>query len=780
MKILYKEEVEKRFYAGLNNKKILFFSAVLGMGKTAITKELLSKKKISSEWYSCYGEIPTEKIYESLEEVIRNSKKKVIVIDDFQEFPGDKCEKLSRIIANSSKEMKFIFLSRSKIPASLEPFRFTGMMEEFYRDDLVIGIDLIAKTGLLNDEDLMFVHEYCRGLSLSVCYSIDLILKGETDRLVIENEVAHRMYLYLDTEMFARYSKEMQHFMMCVTGFKRFTETMAQMTAIDKDVKPKILEMLNRGSFIKIVGEETYEVLALYNQYIEKHCIPLRMSEDEIKNIYYNAGLYYEIQDDIHNALDYYSKSGDYKKMSMLLLDNLRKHPGAGHYHDMEKYYTALPAEIIMSNSELIVGMAMLYSLKFDIEQSNKWVSRMDEFLKQNPDKKKEVELQKIKMSIVLPQYGVSRIDKMIMELFKGNISIGTVSVTANMNSLLNGGKDFSEWTKKDSLLYNTIGKAIPAVLGDNTNGLTELAIGESKYEKCEWDKHKILTTLSKGLGETEKSQNYELMYVGSGIIARLYVANGDANRALNLLTSFREKIVKENKNRILRNLDAQIALTNLYLGNKVPVERWMKTTPNEDKDFFILDRYIYKVKMLVYIYEERYLDAITLGTKIIATFELFKRNIDTMKASAFVALALYRDGSVIWKEYFNKALDISREYKYYRFFAEYAAPFMPMLREFFDKDTSEYAKVLLEEVKKENILYPNFLKKEENKIGVSFNDTEKDILLLIINNKSNNEIAQILNLSINTVKWYLKKIYQTLGVSTRVEAAKIAKDILE
>ena len=121
----------------------------------------------------------------------------------------------------------------------------------------------------------------------------------------------------------------------------------------------------------------------------------------------------------------------------------------------------------------------------------------MDEFLKQNPDKKKEVELQKIKMSIVLPQYGVSRIDKMIMELFKGNISIGTVSVTANMNSLLNGGKDFSEWTKKDSLLYNTIGKAIPAVLGDNTNGLTELAIGESKYEKCEWDKHKILTTLS-------------------------------------------------------------------------------------------------------------------------------------------------------------------------------------------------------------------------------------------------------------------------------------------
>ncbi len=51
--------------------------------------------------------------------------------------------------------------------------------------------------------------------------------------------------------------------------------------------------------------------------------------------------------------------------------------------------------------------------------------------------------------------------------------------------------------------------------------------------------------------------------------------------------------------------------------------------------------------------------------------------------------------------------------------------------------------------------------------------DREFEILSLAITNKSNNEIAESIFVSVNTVKFHLKKIYEKLGVSNRKEALR-------
>ncbi len=53
--------------------------------------------------------------------------------------------------------------------------------------------------------------------------------------------------------------------------------------------------------------------------------------------------------------------------------------------------------------------------------------------------------------------------------------------------------------------------------------------------------------------------------------------------------------------------------------------------------------------------------------------------------------------------------------------------------------------------------------------------EREFEILNLAISNKSNNEIAEEVFVSVNTVKFHLKNIYQKLGVSNRAEALKYA-----
>ncbi|MEP4597726.1 MAG: helix-turn-helix transcriptional regulator, partial [Cyclobacteriaceae bacterium] len=53
--------------------------------------------------------------------------------------------------------------------------------------------------------------------------------------------------------------------------------------------------------------------------------------------------------------------------------------------------------------------------------------------------------------------------------------------------------------------------------------------------------------------------------------------------------------------------------------------------------------------------------------------------------------------------------------------------------------------------------------------------DREFEILMLAVSDKSNSEIADQIFVSVNTVKYHLKNIYEKLGVSNRKEALQFA-----
>src|SRR5436309_1372048 len=56
--------------------------------------------------------------------------------------------------------------------------------------------------------------------------------------------------------------------------------------------------------------------------------------------------------------------------------------------------------------------------------------------------------------------------------------------------------------------------------------------------------------------------------------------------------------------------------------------------------------------------------------------------------------------------------------------------------------------------------------------------ERERAILTLIAEGQSNNEIAQTLRLSQNTIKWYLQQIYAKLGVKRRTQAVVAARSL--
>jgi LuxR family maltose regulon positive regulatory protein len=71
-------------------------------------------------------------------------------------------------------------------------------------------------------------------------------------------------------------------------------------------------------------------------------------------------------------------------------------------------------------------------------------------------------------------------------------------------------------------------------------------------------------------------------------------------------------------------------------------------------------------------------------------------------------------------------------------------------------------------------LLYPNYLKLlSENYPKLT--DTEKNVLRLMADERTNADIADYLSISINTVKFHSKNIFMKLNVSNRHQAIKIA-----
>lgn len=93
-------------------------------------------------------------------------------------------------------------------------------------------------------------------------------------------------------------------------------------------------------------------------------------------------------------------------------------------------------------------------------------------------------------LDISLPQRGVEGLIKTIPAAFRlltdKEITLPSFSVTSTLPSIMNGGKDFSEWSKKDDLLYRTLRTPVEAVLKKDGVGLADCAVAESKFEKGE------------------------------------------------------------------------------------------------------------------------------------------------------------------------------------------------------------------------------------------------------------------------------------------------------
>lgn len=772
----------KKMKSAQSLSQTVYLYGISGCGKTAFIRDFLGKKQY--HYYSA------EQLNEVELEFAPSEKQLIVVIDDLQQLRMDELREtlIKKIEILVRQQNTWLILSgRSRMPSWLLSIYYRKVFTVIGEEDFVLSdaeiLNYLNLWGVtIAEEDFQKVTRLTKGIGIVVrLLTMELSSGKPFDANYIER-MRNDFWDYLDCHVYDQWEIEIQEFIMQVCIVEEFDKRLAEMITGRSDVERMIGIAEQLGNFMMFKeatgGKRIYEI-RIAMRYSMRRRLLRTYQKERRERLYYNAGLYYELEGDTPNALKMYEACQDTERIAGLLISNARKNPASGHYYELREYYLSLPEEKIRESMELMAGMSMLQSMLLNIEESERWyeeLKRMEGTL--SGSAKKAAKGQLVYLDIGLPHRESSTLVDILKNagtlLLNRNISLPEFSVTSNLPSQMNGGKDFCEWSKRDKELAKSIGKIIEFTLGKYGKGLVNLALAESYLEKGE-DSYEIANLTNKGMMQAQAGGKTEQCFVAAGILAWLHIMNDHAEDAREILQNFHQKAEKEGSAKLLSNLEALQIRISLYQGKTAEALEWMDLAPEEELEFATMERFRYLTKVRIYLLMGRYDKAVSLLQRILYYAEVMHRTYITMEAGLLLAITQYRLGDSKWEENFQKTLTQAESYHFVRLISREGAAVNRMLKETTWKSkNSNYHKAVLAETEKIALAYPGYLKQVTEE--ATFSENALRILKLQAEGLSTTEIAGELGLKVENVKYHNKQNFKKLGVNSKTAAVTEAR----
>ena len=776
--IIVKPSVEKQFDRFLRQGRVLFFSAPCGFGKTVLADALLRGRNVLRQ----SAADPDCAIPPSAQDW------DILLIDDLQLMQEEAGQQALCELIRSSPERHFVLLSRGVPPGCLTAFQYTGLMTVLEADDLLFDADDVRRLFQLSganvtDSEIDGILKESVGYPLGVaitarCMSPD---KPWTPELVAR--VFYEVFLYFETAIYRRFDLPVRRFLLELAPFESFDLEMARMVSGDPRAGERLDWIFRYTTMLRYDDCQRFHFWSGFRAFLLWE-MEREYTEEKRKALISRGGLYYELKEDYAHALECYTSGGDHSKVSELLVRNAELHPGMGHYAEMEKYYRSLPEAEILASPSLMQGMSMLCALAMDYEGSERWYGELQAFAERcgrQDAAGKQARSRLAWLDISLPQRGVNGLTETIPAVFRllmnKEVTLPSFSVTSALPSIMNGGKDFSPWSKKDDLLYRTMRIPVEAVLGRDGVGLADCAIAESKFEKGEDISPRMLPLVQR-MNDIRRGGTPDIEFAANGLLVRSLLAGGQSADARKTITDLRSQFTERELTRFLPNMDAMLCRIALHTGDLDEADVWYRVkAPREPMHINILKRYQYFTQAMVELANGKPDSALLTLTPMEPYCTACMRYIDTIHLKVLTAIALYQKRDEAWREPLTAALALAEEYRFIRTVSVYGAAVLPLLDALEWSGNAKWHKRLMADVRAQAAIYPRFLQPRLS-MSEALTAAEMQVLRLICADKSNAEIGEILSIRVSTVKSHVSSVLSKLGVNRRSEARTAAKKL--
>ena len=784
--IIIKPSIAAQFQRFLQQERVLFFSAPCGFGKTALAEALLDSMPGNSMDRYRIRRLNAGAADFAIPSAAEDWD--ILLIDDLQLLQEERDLQTLCELIRTGAERRFVLLSRGAPPGSLMAFQYAGLMTVLEAEDLLFDQNdirvLLQNCGITTtDNELAAIRQESIGYPLGVNIIARYMSGGRPFSKEIVAKGYREVFSYFEASVYRRFDLPMRRFLLELAPFEQFDLEMARMVSGDPHAGDLLDWLLHNTSMLRCEDLHTFSFWPQFRTFLLWQ-MGREYTDEKRKAIFGRGGLYYELKEDYAHALACYTKGGDHSKVSDLLVRNAELHPGMGHYSEMEHYYRSLPESEIAASPSLMQGMSMLCALAMDYEGSERWYRELREFWKRCEKQDaagKQARGRLAWLDISLPQRGVDGLAATIPAVFtlltNKELTLPSFSVTSALPSLMNGGKDFSEWSEKDDLLYKTMRIPVEAILGRDGVGLADCAIAESRFEKGENISGRMLSLIPK-VNEIRQRGTPDMEFAVGGLLARSQLASGQSEDARHTLVSLRAQFAERGLTRFLPNMDAMLCRMDLLNGELDSADAWYhEKAPRDPMHINVMKRYQYLTQAMVELADGRP-DAARLT---LAPLEAYVKNcaryIDSVHLHVLTAIALYRQKDDAWRGRLTQALETAAAYRFIRTISVYGTAVLPLLEELERVGSAKWHKQLMSEVRTQAAYYPNFLQPR-----LALSDTltpmELQILHLVCADKSNAEIAEIMNIKLSTVKTHVSHILTKLDVKRRSEAKTAARKL--
>ena len=776
--IIVKPSTAQAFETLWKRGRVLFFSAPCGFGKTVLADTLLDGRPVLR-----LNAADTGFALPSLEDAWD-----VLLIDNIQDMQEERDWQALCALIRESTGRHFVLLSRGVPPGCLTAFQYTGLMTVLEADDLLFDADDVRRLFQLSganvtDSEIDGILKESVGYPLGVAITARCMSPGKPWTPELVARVFREVFLYFETAIYRRFDLPVRRFLLELAPFESFDLEMARMVSGDPRAGERLDWLLRYTTMLRYDDCQRFHFWSGFRAFLLWE-MEREYTEEKRKALFSRGGLYYELKEDYAHALECYTSGGDHSKVSELLVRNAELHPGMGHYAEMEKYYRSLPEAEILASPSLMQGMSMLCALSADYDGSERWYGCLKQFVERCGKEDaagRQARGRLAWLDISLPQRGVKRLTDTIPAVFQlltnKELSLPSFSVTSALPSIMNGGKDFSPWSKKDDLLYHTMRIPVEAVLGRDGVGLADCAIAESKFEKGEDISPRMLPLVQR-MNDIRRGGTPDIEFAANGLLARSLLAGGQSADARKTIADLHRQFEERELTRFLPNMDAMLCRIALHTGDLDEADVWYRVkAPREPMHINILKRYQYFTQAMVELANGKPDSALLTLTPMEPYCTACMRYIDTIHLKVLTAIALYQKRDEAWREPLTAALALAEEYRFIRTVSVYGAAVLPLLDALEWSGNAKWHKRLMADVRAQAAIYPRFLQPRLS-MSEALTAAEMQVLRLICADKSNAEIGEILNIRVSTVKSHVSSVLSKLGVNRRSEARTAAKKL--
>lgn len=650
--------------------RVLFFSAPCGFGKTVTAEKLI--RQTGEKYRSVSGDrVP-------FEQLIEDPNWKILFVDDLQMMQEEKDLQALCSLIRENPDRRFILASRGLPPGCLMAFQYTGLMSVLHADVLLFDREDIRKLFQewevpVTDSELSGVTKESIGHPLGVVITIRHMAEGQTFGPELVAGAFREVFRYFETAIYKRFDLNIRRFLLELAPFEQFDLDMARIVSGDPRVG-EMLDWLQRNTTMLRYDEtQRFHFWPQFRAFLMWE-MDREYPEEKKKTLYSRGGMYYELKEDFVHAMDCYIRGGDHSKVSELLIRSAELHPGMGHYYEMEKYYHSLPEKEILASPALMQAMSMLCAMEMDYEKSEQWYEALKQFAEQCDRMDaggRQARSRLAWLDISLPQREVSGLTDTILAVFRllrgKEITLPPFSVTSTLPSIMNGGKDFSDWSKKDDMLYQVLRIPVEAVLGKDGVGLADCAIAESKFEKGEDITHRMLSLVQRA-GEIQRNGTPDIEFAVTGLLIRSQMASGRSDDAVRTMEQLRTRFAENGLDRFLPNMDAMRCRMDLYVGDLDRADDWYREkAPRDLMKLNVMKRYQYLTQAMVELAAGKNQDVLLTLSSLELYCRTCRRHLDSIHLLIIRAIACWREKDKTWKTYLDEALDIAEEYQFIR-----------------------------------------------------------------------------------------------------------------